>query len=70
MNQTVRFDFEVRTFAGEISIILEPLDQELEVLAGGYLTFDLPEGATQNQAEEIASFLNENILSVSYNSSK
>ena len=36
------------------------------LVAGGFLGFDLPEGTTINQAEEIAAYLNEKINSVSY----
>jgi hypothetical protein len=67
MTQRARFDFKARRLpSGDHWIVLEPLDGDLNVLNGCFLGFDLSEGTTANQAEEVAAFLNENILSVSY----
>lgn len=67
MKENVRVAFTVQEVArGEPWIRLEPLDKTLKVLGNGFLGFELPEGTTINTAEEIATFLQENISSVSY----
>ena len=66
MSQILRFNFKVMTEAGKNWIVLEPVEERSNVLAGVSLSFNLPEGATSNQAEEIAAYLNENIKSVTY----
>ena len=67
MTKRAKFVFKTRESAGrDPSIVLEPVGESLDVLAGGFLGFDLPEGTTINQAEEIAAYLNEKINSVSY----
>jgi hypothetical protein len=64
--QTLKFDFKARSAAGKNWIELEPVEEKTNVLGDVSLTFNLAEGATVNQAEEIAAYLNENITSVSY----
>ena len=69
MTQRAKFYFKPSSYpSGEYGIVLEAFHEDLDVLGGGFLGFDLPEGATANQAEEIAAFLNENIRAVSYTS--
>ena len=71
MTQRAKFYFKARrNSSGDYEILLEAFHEDLDVLAGGLLTFDLPEGATINQAEEIAAYLNENIRAVSYSTAK
>jgi hypothetical protein len=64
--QTLKFDFKVRSEGGKNWIVLEPVNEKSNVLDDVSLTFNLPEGTTANQAEEIAAYLNQNIDSVSY----
>ena len=67
MTKRAKFVFKTKESAGRVPIIvLEPLRESFDVLAGGFLGFDLPEGTTINQAEEIAAYLNEKIDSISY----
>jgi hypothetical protein len=67
MIQRAKFYFKPSSHpSGEYSIVLEAFHEDLDVLGGGFLSFVLPEGATANQAEEIAAYLNENIRAVSY----
>ena len=47
-------------------IALEPLRNGLNVLGNGFLGFDLPGRTTYEQAQEIANFLNEKIVQISY----
>jgi hypothetical protein len=52
---------------GQPFIMLELLDgKELPVLYDGLLTFDLPKGTPYKRAQEIASFLTDNIVSTAY----
>ena len=70
MTEHARMVFRVRELTnGDFWIYLEPSEENLEVLGKGFLGFDLPDGTTANQAEEIAAFLQENISGVSYTSS-
>ena len=70
MSQTLKFDFKVSSASGKNWIVLEPVDKNLNVLGDVSLTFNLAEGVTVNQAEEIAAYLNETIRAVSYNAPK
>jgi hypothetical protein len=71
MTQRAKFYFKPNANPdGEYVIALEAFHEDLDVLAGGSLAFDLPEGATANQAEEIAAYLNENIRAISYSAPK
>jgi hypothetical protein len=71
MTQRAKFYFKPSRYpSGEYWIVLEAFHEDLDVLAAGFLGFDLPEGTTANQAEEIATYLNENIRAVSYTTPK
>ena len=71
MTQRAKFYFKSSRYpSGEYWIVLEAFHEDLDLLATGYLGFDLPEGTTANQAEEIAAYLNENIRAVSYTTPK
>jgi hypothetical protein len=60
-NVSVLFRVQERS-GGEPWIRLEPLDKNN--WESGFLGFELPEGTTINKAEEIATFLQENISSI------
>ena len=67
MTERAKFNFRTRETANrDPLIVLEPLRGHLKILDGGFLSFDLPEGTTINQAEEIAAYLNEKIEAISY----
>jgi hypothetical protein len=71
MTQRAKFSFRPSRYpSGEYWIVLEAFHEDLDILANGFLGFDLPEGTTANQAEEIAAYLNENIRAVSYTTPK
>ena len=66
MTQRAKFYFKPNRYpSGEYWIVLEAYHEDLDLLANAYLGFDLPEGTTANQAEEIAAYLKENIRAVS-----
>jgi hypothetical protein len=67
MTERVRMSFKVKEFPnGQPWICLEPVQEDLIVLANGFLGFDLPPGTTIEKAKKIAEFLEENIANVSY----
>jgi hypothetical protein len=66
MTERVRMNFKVKEFPdGQPWICLEPVQEDLIVLANGFLGFDLPRGTTIEKAKKIAEFLEENIANVS-----
>jgi hypothetical protein len=67
MTERVRMNFKVKEFpAGQPWICLEPVKEDLIVLANGFLGFDLPAGTAIEKAKEFAEFLEENIATISY----
>ncbi len=64
---SVEFQFTVRTSLDAPPwIALEPLSGTLPILQKGSIGFDLYEGTTKEQADEIVDALNDNVESVSY----
>jgi hypothetical protein len=62
MAQRARTTFTVRVFPnGQPWIHLES-----KVVRGGFLAFDLRRGATRDEAEQVADYLNTKITQVSY----
>ena len=51
-------------------IMFEPYDEKLEVLGDVFLSFDLREGTTYAGAQGVATFLNENIIGLSFTGPK
>jgi len=47
-------------------IMLEPSHQSLKSLGNSFLGLDLNEGSTLQQAEEVARYLNQNIVSLAH----
>ena len=67
MTERVRMSFRLKEFpGGQPWICLEPIKEDLIVLANGFLGFDLPAGTTIEKAKKIAEFLEENVATVSY----
>ena len=67
MSERGRYKFTVKESAkGTPWIAAEPMGPEPEVLCEGILGFDLREGATLDEAREIAHFLNDHVAWVSY----
>jgi hypothetical protein len=67
VTERIRISFEVKEFpGGQPWICLEPVEENLKVLARGSLGFDLPRGTTIEAAKKIAEFLGKNITRVSY----
>ncbi len=49
-------------------ISCEPLSGSIDTFGDGLLSFDLPPGTTMEKAEEIADFMDENIVSIAFTS--
>ena len=61
------YQFTVKEYGdGTPWIALEPSYQALESLGGSHLGRELSEGSTLQKAEEIARYLNQNIVNVSH----
>src|SRR6266478_5653054 len=57
MTERVRMSFKVKNFQmGNRWICLEPVQEDLVVLANGFLGFDLPPGTTIEKTKKIAEF--------------
>ena len=71
---SARYRFTVKESSGASGgtpyIMCEPYSAKLEVLGGGFLSFDLREGITYAGAQGIAEFLKENIIGLSYTAPK
>jgi hypothetical protein len=64
---TVRHHFTVEDGDGPSHFLrLEPAGAELPVLGLGFLTLNLREGTTPQEAEELASLLNKRVVSTGY----
>ena len=67
ITERARYNFTVKVYpSGQLYIACDPLDRNLEVAGDGVFGFDLPEGTTAERATEIASFMNENLLCMTY----
>ena len=65
--QNTDYCFSVKEFSdGTPFIVFEPRGNNLEILKGGHLRFDLPPNTKYDQAKEIASYLNSKNLTVVY----
>lgn len=63
--ERAEYQFTVKEYGdGTPWIALEPSHQALESLGGSLLGLELEEGSTLQKAEEVARFLNQNIVSV------
>ncbi len=67
MTERVKYKYAVKEDAGgEAWIACEPLNGDLSILKNGFLGFELPEGTTYKRAQEIASFLSDNTIAISF----
>lgn len=57
--------FTVKEFAdGTPFIMAEPRSGGLQTLDGGFFAFDLPPGADEKKAREVAAYLNANVAGI------
>ena len=61
------YNFTVKVYpSGQLYIACDPLDRNLAIAGDGMFGFDVPEGMTTERATEIARFLNDNLLHMTY----
>jgi hypothetical protein len=67
MTERARYIFNVKYYPeGQPWICMEPLDSSISPLKEGFIGFDLADGTTQEQAIEIAAYLDSKLLRVTY----
>jgi hypothetical protein len=61
------YNFTVKVYpSGQLYIACDPIGRSLAVAGDGVFGFDLPEGTTAERATEIAAFLNEHLMCMTY----
>jgi hypothetical protein len=61
------YNFTVKVYpSGQLYIACDPIAGHLTVAGDGVFGFDLPEGVTTERATEVAKFLNDNLLCMTY----
>lgn len=69
MTERARYTFTVKEHGdGTPFVMLESDWENLRLLERGFLSFDLPEGTSYEQAQEIAGFMNRHLHSLAYTS--
>ena len=64
---TARYKFIVKEYHdGTPWLVLEPLTDHLPNLKRGFMGFDLAEGTTHKEAQELAEILNGKVTTVTY----
>jgi hypothetical protein len=67
ITERATYNFTVKVYpSGQLYIACDPMDGNLAIAGDGVFGFDLPEGMTTERATEIARFLNENLLCMTY----
>ena len=67
MTERAEYRFTVKELGnGTPFLMLEPMRANLSLLSKGFLSLDLAEGITYDEAHEIARYLNDRIRSVAY----
>jgi hypothetical protein len=52
--------------SGQLYIACDPIDRNLAIAGDGGFGFDLPEGISAERAAEIARFMSEHLVCISY----
>jgi hypothetical protein len=61
------YNFTVKVYpSGQLYIACDPIDGTLAIAGDGVFGFDLRQGITAEQATEVASFLNDHLLCMTY----
>jgi hypothetical protein len=67
ITERATYNFTVKVYpSGQLYIACDLLDHNLTIAGDGMFGFDLPEGMTTERATEIARFLNDNLLHMTY----
>jgi hypothetical protein len=61
------YNFTVKVYScGQLYLACDPIDGNLAIAGDGQFGFDLPAGVTTERATEIARFLNEHLVCMTY----
>jgi hypothetical protein len=67
ITERATYDFTVKVYpSGKLYIACDPLDCNLAIAGDGVFGFDLPEGTTAEQAGQIAKFLTDHLVCMTY----
>jgi hypothetical protein len=67
ITERATYNFTVKVYpSGQLYIACDPIDGKLAVAGDGVFGFELPEGTTAEQATDIARFLNDHLLYMTY----
>jgi hypothetical protein len=67
MTERATYNFTVKVYpSGQLYIACDPIDGNLAIAGDGVFGFDLPAGMTTERATEIAKFLNDNLVCMTY----
>jgi hypothetical protein len=67
ITERATYNFTVKVSpSGQLYIACDPMDRNLAIAGDGVFGFDLPAGMTTERATEIARFLNENLVCMTY----
>jgi hypothetical protein len=67
ITERATYNFTVKVYpSGQLYIACDPLNGSLAIAGDGIFGFDLPEGMTTERATEIARFLNDNLVCMTY----
>ena len=67
ITERARYHFTVKVYpSGQLYIACDPMDRTLAIAGDGVFGFDLPAGITAECAAEIARYMNEHLLCMTY----
>ena len=67
ITERATYNFTVKVYpSGQLYIACDPIDGNLAIAGDGVLGFDLPEGIMVEHAAEIAKFLNDHLVCMTY----
>jgi hypothetical protein len=67
ITERATYNFTVKVYpSGQLYIACDPMDRHLAIAGDGVFGFDLPAVMTTERAAEIARFLNEHLLCMTY----
>jgi hypothetical protein len=67
ITERATYNFTVKVYpSGQLYIACDPIDRNLAIASGGVFGFDLPQGITAERATNIARFLNDNLLCMTF----
>jgi hypothetical protein len=67
ITERATYHFTVKVYpSGQLYLACDPIDRHLAIAGDGEFGFDLPPGVTTERATEIAKFLNDHLVCMTY----